>query len=157
MRPFVSMAIQVWTPHELLLPPYQHQPGYEYHHQREFIIIIIIYFENITFFHAKLGSDICHSKVDNQPSVTLYSVQVLTQLLVNQSQSGSYPSMGVGARFWWPDALSDTYQLQIREKMLESRNLFSSRWISTSIPQFPKNYYVNCGHIHGLRQLPCQN
>ena len=31
------------------------------------IIIIIFYFENVAFFHAKLGSDIC-PRVDNQTS-----------------------------------------------------------------------------------------
>ena len=31
------------------------------------IIIIIFYFENVTFFHAKLRSGIC-PRVDNQPS-----------------------------------------------------------------------------------------
>ena len=32
-----------------------------------FIIIIIFYFENVAFFHAKLGSDVCPG-VDNQTS-----------------------------------------------------------------------------------------
>ena len=31
------------------------------------VIIIIFYFENVAFFHAKLGSDVCH-RVDNQTS-----------------------------------------------------------------------------------------
>ena len=32
-----------------------------------FIIIIILYFENFTFFHAKLESDVC-SRVNNKTS-----------------------------------------------------------------------------------------
>ena len=31
----------------------------------DFSIIIIIYFENVAFFHTKLGSDVC-TRVDNQ-------------------------------------------------------------------------------------------
>ena len=79
------------------------------------INIIILYFENVAFFHAKLGLDVC-PRVDNQTSDD--TLQDLTQPLVEESLSVSYPPMGIGASFWWRDAM-------IREETLESGNLFS--------------------------------
>ena len=44
------------------------------------IIIIILYFENVAFFHAKLGLDVC-PRIDNQTSGD--ALQDLTQPLVD--------------------------------------------------------------------------
>ena len=66
------------------------------------IIIIVFYFENVTFFHAKLGSGV-FPRVDNQTSGN--TLQDLTRPLVEKSPSASYPPMGIGASFWWWDAL----------------------------------------------------
>ena len=84
------------------------------------IIIIIFYFENVAFLHAKLGSDIC-PRVDNQTSGD--TLQDLTQL-VKKSPSASYPTMGIGASFWWRDALPHQ-PVRKREETLEFENLFS--------------------------------
>jgi hypothetical protein len=85
------------------------------------IIIIIFYFENVAFFHAKLGSDVC-PRVDNQTSGE--TSQDLTRPLVEKLPSTSYPPMGIGASFWWWDALPHQ-PVGIREETLESENLFS--------------------------------
>ena len=62
----------------------------------KFIIIIIFYFENVAFFHTKIGSDVC-PRVDNQTSGD--TLQDSTQpLRVEKSPSASYPRMGIGAR-----------------------------------------------------------
>ena len=47
--------------------------------------------------------------------------------------SASYPPMGIEASVWWWDVLPHQPVL-IREDTLESGNLFSSSWISTSVP-----------------------
>ena len=60
------------------------------------------FFENFTFFHAKLGSDVC-PRVDNQTSVD--TLQDSTRPLVEKSPSASYPPKGTEASFWWQDAL----------------------------------------------------
>ena len=52
------------------------------------------------------------------------TLQALTRLLVNQSPSSSRLSVGIEANFWGPYALLDVNQLQIREAMLKSGNLF---------------------------------
>ena len=93
-------------------------------------IIIIFYLENVAFFHAKLGSDVC-SRVDNKTSGD--TLQDLTRPLVEKSPSASYPPMGIGASFWWWDALPHQ-PVGIREETLESGNLFSGSWISASVP-----------------------
>ena len=64
--------------------------------------IIISYFGDVTFFQAKLGSDVC-PRVDNQTSGD--TLQKLTRPLVEKSPSASYPPMGIGTSFWWRDAL----------------------------------------------------
>ena len=51
------------------------------------IITIIFYFENVAFFHAKLGSEVC-PRVDNQTSGD--TLQDLTRQLVEKSPSASY-------------------------------------------------------------------
>ena len=72
----------------------------EYENQ---IIIIFLYFENVTFFHDKLGSGVC-PRIDNQTSGD--TLQDLTRPLVEKSPSASYqPALGSGANFWWQDAL----------------------------------------------------
>ena len=76
---------------------------------------------NVAFFHAKLGSDVC-PRVDNQTSGD--TLQDLTRPLVEKSPSASYPSIGIGASFWWWDALPHQ-SVRIREETLESGNLFS--------------------------------
>ena len=43
--------------------------------------------------------------------------------------------MGIGASFWWQDALPHQ-PVWIREETLESGNPFSSSWISASVPKF---------------------
>ena len=58
-------------------------------------IIIIFYFEIVTFFRAKLGSDVC-PRVDNQTSRD--TLQDLTRPLVEESPSASYPPMGKGSK-----------------------------------------------------------
>ena len=40
--------------------------------------------------------------------------------------------MGIGASFWWRDALPHQ-PVRIREETLESGNIFSGGWISTSV------------------------
>ena len=85
------------------------------------VIIIIFYFENVAFFHAKLGSDVC-PRVDNQTSGN--TLQDLTRPLMEKSLSASYPPMDIGASFWWRDALPHQ-PVWIREETLESGNLFS--------------------------------
>ena len=87
------------------------------------IIIIIFYFENVAFFHAKLWSDIC-PRVDNQTSGN--RLQDSTRPPVEKSQSASYPPMGIEASFWWRDALPHQ-PVRIREETLESGNLFNFR------------------------------
>ena len=75
--------------------------------------IIIIYFENVTFFHPKLGSHVC-SRVDNVDIQTSgNALQYLIQPLVEKSPSASYPHMAIGARFLWRDALLRTNHLFI--------------------------------------------
>ena len=64
---------------------------------------LILYFENVVFFHAKLGSDV-FPRVDNQTSGD--TLQDLTQPLVEKSPSASYPPMGIGASFRWRDAFN---------------------------------------------------
>ena len=66
------------------------------------LIIIIFYFENVAFFHAKLGSDVS-PRVDNQTFGE--TLQDFTRPLVENSPSASYPPTGIGARYWWWDAL----------------------------------------------------
>ena len=61
-------------------------------------IIIIVYFENVAFFYAMLGLDVC-PRVDNQTSATLYKIELDHQ--VEKSPSASYPPMDIGASFWW--------------------------------------------------------
>ena len=90
-------------------------------------IIIILYFENVTFFHAKLGSDVC-PRVDNQTSGD--TLEDLTRPLVEKSPLASYPPMGIEASFWWRDALPHQ-PVRIREESLESGNLFSGSWNRT--------------------------
>ena len=94
-----------------------------------FIIIIILYFENVTFFHAlKLGSDVC-PRVDNQTSGN--TSQDLTRPLVEKSPSASYPPMGIGASFWWRDALPHQLGLGKRHWNLET---------SSAVVEFPPPY-----------------
>ena len=94
-------------------------------------IIIIIYFENVAFFRAKLGSDVC-PRVDNQTSGD--TLQDLARPLVEKSPSASYPPMGNGANFWWQDTLP--HQLvRIREETLESGN-------SSAVVEFLPPYYI---------------
>ena len=50
-----------------------------------------------------------------------------------KTPSASYPPMGIGASFWGWDALPNQ-PVGITEETLESRNLFSGSWISTSVP-----------------------
>ena len=57
-------------------------------------IIIIFYFENVThFFHAKLGSDVCH-RVDNQTSVDTLSdlTRSLVGIAISQLSTHGYMS-----------------------------------------------------------------
>ena len=60
------------------------------------MMMIIFYFVNVTLFHAKLGSDVCH-RVDNQ--ATDDTLKDSTRPLVNKSPSASYPPMGIGVSF----------------------------------------------------------
>ena len=47
--------------------------------------------------------------------------------------SASYPTMSIGASFWWRDALPHQ-PVRIKEETLDSGNLFSGSWISASVP-----------------------
>ena len=66
-------------------------------------INIIFYFENVAFFHAKFGSDVCN-RVGNQTFGKI--LQDLARPLVENLPSASYPPIGIGASFWWWDALA---------------------------------------------------
>ena len=91
------------------------------------------FIENITFFHPKLGLDVC-PRVDNQTSDN--TLQDLTQPLVEKSLSASYPPMGIGASFWWWDALPHQpvqFGLVKRHWSLET---------SSSIVKFPPPYLI---------------
>ena len=78
------------------------------------IIFIILYFENVAFFYAKLWSDV-FPRVDNQTSGD--TLQDLTRPLVEKSPSASYRPIGIGVSFWWQDALPHQ-PVRIREKTL---------------------------------------
>ena len=75
-----------------------------------------VHFENVAFFHAKLGLDAC-PRVDHETSGDL------TRPLVEKLPSASYPPTGIGASFWRWDALLHQ-PVGIREETLESGNLF---------------------------------
>ena len=110
------------------------------HHQiiikiKIIIIKIIIYFENVAFFHAKLGLEVC-PRVDNQTSGD--TLQDLTRPLVEKSPSASYTPMGIEASFWWRDALPHQ-PVRIREETLESGNLLSGSWIPPPYPYMVQN------------------
>ena len=99
------------------------------HEVNNSIIIIILYFENVAFFHAKLlGSDVC-PRVDNQTSGD--TLQDLTRSLAEKSPSASHPPMGIGASFWWRDALphQPVIGLGKRHWNLETSSVFSGSWI----------------------------
>ena len=63
------------------------------------LIIIILYFENVAFFHAKLGLDFC-PRVGNQISPD--TLQDLTRPLVEKSKIAisQLSTLGIGTSFW---------------------------------------------------------
>ena len=106
------------------------------------IIIIISYFENLVFFHAKIGSDVC-PRVDNQTSgdtlqnltwplsgkISISQLSTHGFVIIYKSKYLNFLVSFSLASFWWHDVLP--YQpVRIREETLESGNLFSSSWIS---------------------------
>ena len=107
-------------------------------HSRTFIIIF--YFENVAFYQAKLGLDVC-PRVDNQTSGE--TLQDLTRPLAEKSPSAIYPPKGFGTSFWWWDAIPHQ-PVGIREKTLESGNLFSGSWISASVPLWFIFHVTSC-------------
>ena len=94
------------------------------------IIIIILYFENVAFFHAKMGSDVC-PRVDNQTSGD--TLQDSTQPLVEKSPSSQLSTHGYLSEFLVVGC-SFTPTISIWEETLESGNLLSGSWISASVP-----------------------
>ena len=78
--------------------------------------IIIFHFENVTFFNAKLGLDIC-PRVDNQTSGD--TLQDLTQPL-----SGKIAMSQLSTNGYWSKVPHQP--VRITEETLESGNLFSS-------------------------------
>ena len=94
-----------------------------------FQTIIIFYFENVAFFHSKLGLDF-YPRVDNQISGD--TSQYLTRPLsgknaISQLSTHEYWSKSYGVRMPF-----HTKQFRIREETLESGNLFSGSWIFAS-------------------------
>ena len=85
------------------------------------IITIIFYFENVAFFHAKLGSEVS-PRVDNQTSGD--TVRGLTRPL---SYSGEIAISQLLVRIFGGEMLFHTNQ--IREETLGSGKLFSSSCI----------------------------
>ena len=70
------------------------------------------------FFHTKLGLDVLSQ--GKQPSFG-DTLQELTRPIVDQSPSADgHLSMGIGVKFWLPDALPGVNQLQIREEIQNS-------------------------------------
>ena len=93
--------------------------------------IIIFYFENVAFFHAKLGSAI-RPRVDNRTSgVTLqdFNSTISGKMAISQLST----THANGASFRWQDALPHQ-PVRIREETLESGNFFSGSWIFASVP-----------------------
>ena len=96
------------------------------------IIIVVFYFENVALFLDKLGSDVC-PRVDNQTSGD--TLQDLTRPL-----SGNIVISQLSTHGYWSNFLvAGCSSAPIREETLESGNLFSGSWISTSVP----TQYIN--------------
>ena len=92
------------------------------------IVIIILYFEKVAYFHAELESDVCPRVYNRTSGGTSLD---LTQSLVEKMPSASYPPKSIGASFWWQDAYPSSHQPFRRtlEETMESEKLFSSSWI----------------------------
>ena len=89
-----------------ILPPHLASFRMRYIHQYQIqhilptiTLIIIFYFENVAFFHAKLGSEV-YPTIDNQTTGnTLQDLFISTTS--EKLLSASYPPMGIGASLWW--------------------------------------------------------
>ena len=144
-----ALSRQTWPEHleHSVLPPFSASPLKE----NTNLYIIIFYFENVAFSHAKLGSDV-RPRVDNQTSGNI--LQILTQSLsgkITINQLSTHTSE-IGANFWWRDALPHQ-PVWIREETLEFGNLFSDSWISASVPLHMLiirwwNYWTSPGSNH---------
>ena len=104
-----------------------------------------------------------HLPQGTQPNLWRHFTRFDFDHLVEKSPSASYPPTGIGASFWWRDALPNQ-PARIREETLESGNLFSGSWISAFVPLYidircKKNltkkssmhdiHYDSCSKFHG--------
>ena len=112
-------------------------PGIKNLLQCPWIHIIIFYFENAAFFHAKLGSDVC-PRVDNQTSGD--TLQDLTRPLSGKITISQLSTHGYWSEFYGGEMPFDTkkFWLGKRHWNLET---------SSVVVEFPPPY--NCPMVTG--------
>ena len=119
-------------------------------------IIVIFYFENVAFFHAKLGSDVCTTF---EPLVTLNSGDInVTRYSITSKKIAisQLSSTSIGASFWWWDALLHE-PVRIREETFESGNLLSGIVVSKQIMMMMMMLHQNFLHKYNYSPLTKTN